>query len=79
MKFAITAIVALVTACSVTAAPSRFEIVDIAAICDRRCFPTPPKCGAGWYPRKLGACWACCKGALDGDITEDKEFQVFEY
>ena len=34
---------------------------DTTAICLLPCWPRPRKCPKGWYPKKFGNCWTCCK------------------
>ncbi|GLB43407.1 hypothetical protein LshimejAT787_1303080 [Lyophyllum shimeji] len=56
MKFAITAsIAAFVAGRTVSAMPSRFQIIQFTEICNRLCFSLPPPClGPGWSAKKFG-------------------------
>jgi hypothetical protein len=52
-------------------------IITTTQICDKRCASWPPICGRGWYPKKFGKCWACCKGPRHphGFELEEEEFE----
>jgi len=45
------------------------------AICLRPCWPKPHKCAKGWYPKRFGRCWTCCKRPHHAFDLEEEEFE----
>jgi len=77
MKVSVLALLATAAFATASAVPS-FErsendltVVTTTAICRAVCFPRPQKCPPGWYSKKIGRCWTCCKRpTLEDEIDE---------
>ncbi|KAE8387419.1 hypothetical protein BDV23DRAFT_161175 [Aspergillus alliaceus] len=75
MKLSTVLTVATSILISVASADPVFSEADsIHSICWKACFNEKPHCPHGWYAKKFGHCWTCCKDTG----TAESEFDLFE-